>query len=229
MRAQKNNMLKRIKDFALGSLIACSVCSSLAYADARPRIGLVLGGGGARGAAHIGVLEVLREQRVQIDCVAGTSMGGLVSGAFAAGLTPDEMLQAMDEADWRDMFMDSPAASDINARNRNLSRRFLPGSEIGITPNGAVPLPGVVSGQKIKLFFNKLVRSEYGEPQIENLKMPLSSDCHRPGEWRQGCFPERQPDQGDAGKYVGARTDVASRGWRHAAGRRWLGEQRADR
>ena len=167
-------MLKRIKDFALGSLIACSVCSSLAYADARPRIGLVLGGGGARGAAHIGVLEVLREQRVQIDCVAGTSMGGLVSGAFAAGLTPDEMLQAMDEADWRDMFMDSPAASDINARNRNLSRRFLPGSEIGITPNGAVPLPGVVSGQKIKLFFNKLVRSEYGEPQIENLKMPLS-------------------------------------------------------
>ena len=167
-------MLKRIKDFALGSLIACSLCSSLAYADARPRIGLVLGGGGARGAAHIGVLEVLREQRVQIDCVAGTSMGGLVSGAFAAGLTPDEMLQAMDEADWRDMFMDSPAASDINARNRNLSRRFLPGSEIGITPNGAVPLPGVVSGQKIKLFFNKLVRSEYGEPQIENLKMPLS-------------------------------------------------------
>jgi len=154
--------------------MAGALGGSLAFAEARPRIGLVLGGGGARGAAHIGVLEVLREQRVQIDCVAGTSMGGLVSGAFAAGLTPDEMMQAMKEADWRDMFMDSPAASDISARNRNLSRRFLPGSEIGLTPNGAVPLPGVVSGQKIKLFFNKLVRSEYGEPQIENLKMPLS-------------------------------------------------------
>ena len=174
MRTQKFNLLKLIKDFALWSLIAGSLCSSLTYADARPRIGLVLGGGGARGAAHIGVLEVLREQRVQIDCIAGTSIGGLVSGAFAAGLTPGEMMQAMDKADWRDMFMDSPVASDINARNRNLSRRFLPGSEIGITPKGAVPLPGVVGGQKIKLFFNKLVRSEYGEPQIENLKMPLS-------------------------------------------------------
>ena len=58
-----------------------------AAADAapRPRVGLVLGGGGARGAAHIGVLEVLERLRVPVDCVAGTSMGGLVAGAFAAG------------------------------------------------------------------------------------------------------------------------------------------------
>jgi NTE family protein len=174
MQAQKFNFSNLIRCTAVGFLLAGVLGISLTFADTRPRIGLVLGGGGARGAAHIGVLEVLREQRVQIDCVAGTSMGGLVSGAFAAGLTPDEMLKAMDQADWRDMFMDSPAASDISPRNRNISRRFLPGSEIGITPNGAVPLPGVVSGQKIKLFFNKLVRSEYGEPQIENLKMPLS-------------------------------------------------------
>jgi len=174
MQIQKSKLSQLLRCAALGFLMAGTLGSSLALADARPRVGLVLGGGGARGAAHIGVLEVLREQRVQIDCVAGTSMGGLVSGAFAAGLTPDEMMQAMSEADWRDMFMDSPAASDISARNRNLSRRFLPGSEIGLTPNGAVALPGVVSGQKIKLFFNKLVRSEYGEPQIENLKMPLS-------------------------------------------------------
>ena len=155
-------------------LIPGLLASSLAFADARPKIGLVLGGGGARGAAHIGVLEVLREQRIQIDCIAGTSMGGLVSGAFAAGLTPEEMMSAMKAADWRDMFMDSPVASDINSRSRHLSRRFLPGSEIGITEKGAIALPGVVSGQKIKLFFNKLVRSEYGEPQIENLKMPVS-------------------------------------------------------
>ena len=54
----------------------------------RPRVGLVLGGGGARGAAHIGVLEVLEKMRVPVDCVAGTSMGGLVAGAYAAGLSP---------------------------------------------------------------------------------------------------------------------------------------------
>ena len=174
MQAQKFNLLNLLRYLAFGSVIASALCSSLSFADTRPRIGLVLGGGGARGAAHIGVLEVLREQRIQIDCVAGTSMGGLVSGAFAAGLTSDEMMRAMAEADWRDMFMDSPEASAINARNRNLSRRFLPGSEIGISDKGMNALSGVVSGQKIKLFFNRLVHSEYGEPQIENLKMPLS-------------------------------------------------------
>lgn len=160
--------------FLLAGLVAMVLANASALAAARPTIGLVLGGGGARGAAHIGILEVLRENRIQIDCVAGTSMGGLVSGAFASGLTPDEMMQAMKEANWRDMFNDSPPASELDPRVRQVSRRFLPGSELGVTSHGATALPGVVSGQKIKLFFNKLVRSEYGDPQIEKLGMPVS-------------------------------------------------------
>jgi NTE family protein len=154
--------------------MALALLAGAVAAAERPRVGLVLGGGGARGAAHIGVLEVLRENRVQIDCIAGTSMGGLVSGAFAAGLTPEEMMKAMGQANWRDMFNDSPAASEINPRARNISRRYLPGSEVGVNDRGANLLPGVVSGQKIKLFFNKLVRSEYGDPQIEQLNMPTT-------------------------------------------------------
>lgn len=156
------------------ALLSGMLASGISFADARPKVGLVLGGGGARGAAHIGVLQVLREQRVQIDCVAGTSMGGLVSGAFAAGLTSDEMILAMKKANWRDMFNDSPPVSDFDPRVRNVSRRFLPGSEIGVNENGASAMSGVVSGQKIKLFFNKLVRSENGEPQIEKLGLPVS-------------------------------------------------------
>ena len=73
-----------------------------------PRIALVLGGGGARGAAHIGVLEVLEKLRVPVDCVAGTSMGALVSGAYAAGRTPAEMRSELAKADWNDMFQDNP-------------------------------------------------------------------------------------------------------------------------
>ena len=164
----------RLRCILYAGLAVTFMTSGLASAASRPTVGLVLGGGGARGAAHIGVLEVLRENRVQVDCVAGTSMGGLVSGAFAAGLTPDEMMQAMKKANWRDMFNDSPPVSDFDPRVRQVSRRFLPGSEIGVTSKGAVALPGVVSGQKIKLFFNKLVRSERGEPQIERLGLPTS-------------------------------------------------------
>ena len=59
--------------------------------EGRPRIGLVLSGGGARGLPHIGVLKVLEDLRVPIDCVAGTSMGAVVGGAYAAGIAPDAM------------------------------------------------------------------------------------------------------------------------------------------
>lgn len=140
----------------------------------RPRVGLVLGGGGARGAAHIGVLEVLERLRVPVDCVAGTSMGALVAGAFAAGLTAAEMREAMAKADWVDMFQDNPDFYDMSYRNKRLSQVYLPGSELGVTDKGLQYAPGVVTGQKIKAFFNQLVRADRGERLIEDLPLPLS-------------------------------------------------------
>lgn len=157
-----------------GVVVAIVLSNTLVGAGERTRVGLVLGGGGARGAAHIGVLEVLHEQRIPIDCLSGTSMGALVSGAFAAGLSPDEMISAMERANWQDMFNDNPPIYDTNPRKKYLSRRFITGSEMGFTENGPEALPGVVDGQKIKLFINKLVHSEYGDPQIEQMHLPLS-------------------------------------------------------
>jgi NTE family protein len=66
----------------------------------RPRIGLVLGGGGAKGAAHIGVLRVLDELRIPVDCVAGTSMGALVGGTLATGMAPAEIERRVLAIEW---------------------------------------------------------------------------------------------------------------------------------
>ncbi len=140
----------------------------------RPRVGLVLGGGGARGAAHIGVLEVLEQLHVPVDCVAGTSMGALVAGAWAAGLDPATMRKELARADWADMFQDNPDYSELNVRNKRLSQRFLPGTESGVTDSGLAGPPGVVSGQKIKLFFNQLVRADTGERDLGELRLPVS-------------------------------------------------------
>lgn len=140
----------------------------------RPRVGLVLGGGGARGAAHIGVLEVLERLRVPIDCVAGTSMGALVAGSWAAGMSPAVMREQLARADWNDMFIDNPEYSEMSQRNKALSRQYLPGSESGVGANGVRYQSAVVSGQKIKLFFNQLVRANQGERNIEELPLPLS-------------------------------------------------------
>lgn len=134
----------------------------------------MLGGGGARGAAHIGVLEELERLRIPVDCVAGTSMGALVAGAWAAGLDGATMRREMAKADWNDLFQDNPGYVDVNFRNKQLSQRYLQGSETGITPNGAVTPPGVVSGQKIKLFFNQLVHADAGERRVEQLPLPIS-------------------------------------------------------
>ncbi len=155
-------------------LLAFLLLSLSVPALARPTVGLVLGGGGARGAAHIGVLEVLEEMRVPVDCLAGTSMGALVAGAFASGLSPKGMREALAQADWTDMFLDNPDYSELSWRNKAISRRFLPGSETGVGADGVQYQTGMVAGQKIKLFFNRLVGADVGEPAIERLPLPLS-------------------------------------------------------
>lgn len=147
---------------------------SPAWAQPGPRIGLVLGGGGARGTAHVGVLEVLDKLRVPVHCVAGTSMGSLVAGAWLGGLTPPQMLERMDKVDWHDLFDDDPARSETNYRERRLAQSYYPGLEAGVTPDGLRMARGVVGGQKIKLFFNALVGADHGERTIESLPLPLS-------------------------------------------------------
>jgi len=158
------------------ALLALALLPALAQGQGapRPKVGLVLGGGGARGAAHLGVLEVLEALRIPVDCVAGTSMGALVAGAWVAGVSPTQMREELSRADWADMFQDNPDYADLNHRNKRLSQRFLPGSETGLKAGGAVTPPGVVSAQKIKLFFNRLVRADAGERRIEELPLPVS-------------------------------------------------------
>ncbi len=68
----------------------------------RPRVGLALSGGAARGAAHVGVLRVFEEHGIPVDCIAGVSAGSLVGGAYAAGLSLDELEEFALRMRWRD-------------------------------------------------------------------------------------------------------------------------------
>ncbi|WP_153146877.1 patatin-like phospholipase family protein [Dechloromonas sp. H13] len=166
--------LPRLLRLLASTSLALLLSTQAIAADGHPKIGLVLGGGGARGAAHIGVLEVLEELKVPVDCVAGTSMGALVAGAYASGLTPAMMRKALAEADWDTMFSDIPDFSDVNYRFKETLRRFIPGSELGVSSDGVRFPPGVVDGIKIKLFFNQLVGANRTERVIEKLPLPVS-------------------------------------------------------
>jgi NTE family protein len=97
----------------LSLLLLAMSCSLPVMAADRPKVALVLSGGGARGIAHIGVLKVLEEARVPVDCVVGTSMGSIVGGAYATGMRPDEMERRVSGADWDYLFGDKPQRRDM--------------------------------------------------------------------------------------------------------------------
>lgn len=123
----------------------------------RPRIALVLSGGGARGLAHVGVLRVLEDMKVPVDCVVGTSMGALVGGAFAAGVQPAKMQEIIGATDISAMFNDLPPRSDIPQRIKRDDYRPLFDFSLGYK-NGQIELPfGASAGYKFELFLKHLV------------------------------------------------------------------------
>jgi len=125
--------------------------------EQRPRVALVLSGGGARGFAHVGVLQVLERLRVPVDCVVGTSMGALVGGAYAAGVRPDEMYDVLERTDVAALFVDSPPRSQIPQRIKREDYKPLFEFTLGFN-RGRVQLPsGASAGYKFELFLRELV------------------------------------------------------------------------
>lgn len=141
-------------------------------ADARPKIGLALGGGGAKGSAHIGVLRVLEEHNIPIDYIAGTSIGSVVGGMYASGLTVDEIQRIMLETPWADGYSDRIPRENLPWRAKQQSDQFNIPLEMGID-NKQIKMPsGLLYGQTA----TKLLREALGEQPIfesfDNLAIP---------------------------------------------------------
>ena len=116
---------------------------------ARPRVGLVLSGGGSRGLAHVGILKALEAQHIPVDAIAGTSMGAVVGGLYASGMTADEIDAFMRGIDWSIAFRDRPARNTLNFRRKEDDREFLVRIPLGIQ-GGSFRVPrGLVQGQRL--------------------------------------------------------------------------------
>jgi NTE family protein len=139
----------------------------------RPRIGLVLSGGGARGAAHIGVLRVLEEMRIPVDLVTGTSMGAVVGGLYAAGLSPNELDDAIQGIDWVKVFEDDPGRQDLSFRRKQDDRSFLTNLRLGFKDWSLFIPTGLVEGQKLDFLLRSLTLTEQGVARIEDLPLPF--------------------------------------------------------
>ena len=153
----------------------------LSAQQARPKIGLALGGGAARGIAHIGLLRWFEEHRIPVDYIAGTSAGGLIGGAYASGLTPDEVEALMKGADWDLMFLaDSPFRYKTFRRKEDA--RAFPG-QIDFGLRGGFKLPsGLNAGQQIELLLDQVALPYYELTSFDDLPTPfrcVSTDIRR--------------------------------------------------
>jgi NTE family protein len=138
----------------------------------RPKIGLVLGGGGARGAAHIGVLKVLEENNVPVDFIVGTSMGAIIGGLYASGLSPEELERLMSDTDWPDLFSDRIPEEFLPLRLKGTEQRLID-FEIGVK-HGKLALPrGVVAGQKLGFMLEKLTMHVWDLKSFDDLGVPF--------------------------------------------------------
>ncbi len=158
---------------ALPVLLFLLLAPALSWSAERPRVGLVLSGGGARGAAHIGVLKVLEELRVPVDCIAGTSMGAIVGGLYAAGLSAGEIEQAIRRIDWNDILRDDTSREQLSFRRKRDDDEFLIHSGIGFN-DGTVQLPmGLLQGQKLLLELKALARPAAAIRDFDRLPVPF--------------------------------------------------------
>ena len=170
-------------------ILVCLLATAAAHAE-RPKIGLVLGGGGARGAAHIGVLKELERQRVPIDAIAGTSMGAIVGGLYAIGMSPDELEELVTTLDWVASMSDTPSREHLSFRRKLDDESFPISAELGMSKEGLELPMGAVKGQSLSLLLRELTIDVSHIDDFDDLPIPFravatsieTGDAHVLGE-----------------------------------------------
>jgi len=159
--------------FATTPVLAANNQCIKAEVNNRPKIGLVLGGGGARGYAHVGVLKKLEEMRIPYDYITGTSMGSIVGGFLATGMESEELGRVVREADWDDLFKDKTSREDIPFRRKADDTLGLFGPKLGIGENSSLLPKGVVSGQKVIFMFESVTSQRVNTSDFDQLPIPF--------------------------------------------------------
>lgn len=117
--------------------------------QSRPKIAVVLAGGGAKGAAHIGVLKALEEMNIPVDIITGTSMGAYVGGLYATGMSADEIESFIYSVDWNSGYRDRVDRSQRRVRDKEYEDRYQITTDLGLRFGEVRSPTGVVQGQNM--------------------------------------------------------------------------------
>ena len=139
--------------------------------DGRPAIGVAFGGGSARGIAHVGVIKWFEEHRIPIDVAAGTSMGGLIGGAFATGMDARELQAFIASLDWDQLFGASSFAHK-NIRRKADARDYPARLEFGLR-GGIVPPSALNNGEYVELMLGRIAAPYFAMRDFDELPTPF--------------------------------------------------------
>lgn len=139
----------------------------------RKKVGVVLGGGGAKGVAHIGVLKVLEEAGIPIDYVAGTSMGAIVGGLYAIGYTPAEIDSMVLEQDWTMLLSDRIKRSSLTFPEKENAERYILSLPFGKEKKDRV-IQGMIRGQNLMNLFSNLTIGYHDSVDFKQFNIPFA-------------------------------------------------------
>jgi len=151
---------------------ACELAAQPA-AIARPRIGLVLSGGGARGLAHVGVLKVLEAERIPIDVIAGTSMGAIVGGLYASGMNAAELERELLKVEWSSVFNARVDRQYLSQRRKEEDFEISSLLELGIRGGELLIPSGAVSTRGLETLLRRYTLPVRAVQEFDQLPIPF--------------------------------------------------------
>ena len=157
----------------LGPLCGTAAQDTTPLTTQRPSIALVLAGGGAKGAAHIGVLRVLDELHVPVDCVVGTSMGALVGATYATGMSPEEIERQVLAIDWARTVGGQGRRDRMPIKRKLATLTYTLPLEVGLSRSGVRMPGGLIVTQEIEQFIRTLVAPFRYTEDFDDLPIPF--------------------------------------------------------
>lgn len=153
-------------------LFCAPLCQGQQPSSGRPRVGLVLAGGGAKGGAHVGVLKALEQLHVPVDCIVGTSMGALIGGGYASGIPAAELEHFLVKVDWKKV-VGSQGRRDLEPiEQKRAGVTYSNDFEFGITPDGITTPGGLINTSNVEDLLRVYVASARLETNFDELPIP---------------------------------------------------------
>jgi NTE family protein len=158
-------------------MLVCLLCLSVGawgQPDVKPRlkIGLALAGGSALGEAHVGVLEWLEAHHIPVDYISGTSMGGLVGGCYATGMSPAEMHALLRSLNWTDLMLGEVSYSDLTFRQKEDRKKVPTGLTVGLRTGVNLP-SGLTPANSINMLLSRISLPYSSLASFDDLPTPF--------------------------------------------------------